>query len=86
MAYALHAYAITKEGKIPVEHIFYGETEGEADKHFRDHVNACPYFGPADREHRMITYVEKVDEIPTPDSAQAEADMAEFEDDGRPER
>lgn len=81
MAYALHAFAISKDGKIHVQHIFYGDTEGEADEHFREHVKACPMFGPAEREKRMITYVEQVDELPTPESAQDEADDSESSDD-----
>jgi hypothetical protein len=74
MAFELHAYAITPEGTIPVKHIFYGETKEETDRHFRDHVKGCPYFGPAEKEGRMITYFQEVDELPTEQSAELEAE------------
>jgi hypothetical protein len=74
MPFALHAYAITKDKKIPVQHIFYGETREEADQHFNGHVAACPMFGPAEREGRMTTFFEEIDSLPTEESVDDEAE------------
>jgi hypothetical protein len=77
MGWELHAYAVSKEGAIDVKHIFYGETREEADANFDAHVSGCPMFGPAEREHRMITFWKEVDELPTPQSADDEAEEGE---------
>jgi hypothetical protein len=74
MSFELHAYALSPEGEIHVKHIFYGETKAEADKHFQAHVKGCPMFGPAEKEGRTITYFQEVDELPTEQSAELEAE------------
>jgi hypothetical protein len=74
MAYELHAYLLTPEGEIHVKHIFYGETEAEAESHFDAHVRSCPNFGPGEREGRVISWIEEVDELPTEESAREEAE------------
>jgi hypothetical protein len=81
MAFELHAYALTEDGEIHVQHIFYGRTKQEADRHFDAHVKACPMFGPADHDGRVISFFKEVDELPCQQSAEREAADAE-EDDG----
>lgn len=80
MAIALHAYKVDEDGRITVQHIFYGETEDEADAGFQAHVKICPKFGPAEKEGRIISFYQEIDEVPTVESAELEADEAEAEE------
>jgi hypothetical protein len=81
MSWALHAYALTDDGKIHVKHIFYGRTKGEADDHFKEHVKACPMFGPADQDGRIISFFREMRQVPDQESAEQEAADAEESDD-----
>lgn len=82
MAFELHAFALAPDGTIHVKHIFYGETRKEADKHFQEHVKGCPMFGPAEKDGRIISYYTEVNELPTEDTAEVDAELAALEGDG----
>lgn len=80
MPWALHA-AIMDSGdhEIKVRHIFYGETKEECDDYFKEHLGTCSYFRSAEKSREVISWFEEIDELPTPESCNAEAEASEGE-------
>jgi len=68
MAVALHSFKIDADGRVLVQHVFYGETEDDARAVLEAHADACPKFGPAYRQDETEEIVEEIDELPTPDT------------------
>ena len=54
MAIALHSFKVDEDGEIRVQHVFYGETEREAQAILDAHAEACPKFGPAYRGDHTV--------------------------------
>lgn len=68
MAIALHSFKIDDDGRVRVEHIFYAETEEEAEEMMVAHGGGCKAFGPALEHGNTTEIVEHIDELPTPDT------------------
>lgn len=70
MAVAIHVYISDKDGNFSgVEHVFYAETEEQADKIRLAHLAGCENYGRAEATERAFETIEEIDEadIPTPE-------------------
>jgi hypothetical protein len=71
MAKAIHVFIKPKgaadDAMLPVEHIFYGRTEAEADKVRLAHMAACEIFALAEAEDRTSEEIEDLadEDVPT---------------------
>lgn len=87
MAIALHSFKIDEDGAIRVQHVFYGETLGEAEALLEAHADVCPKFGPAYKADHTMEVSEDIDDLPTPETVDdfvpGEPDDEEGEEDGR---
>lgn len=72
MALALYAYKIESDGSIDVCHIFFGENEKECDEKFAAHAAHCPQFGPAVKRGDVVSFYDKIKELPDRESVEAE--------------
>lgn len=54
-------------GRVHVQHVFYGETEREARRVFREHAAGCEFLTPAIAEGRTNEEIEEIDEDDWPD-------------------
>jgi hypothetical protein len=68
MPVALHSFKIDDDGKVRVEHIFYAETEEEAEEMLAAHAGGCRAFGPAVEHGNTAEIVEEIDVLPTPET------------------
>ncbi|TMI88317.1 MAG: hypothetical protein E6H00_12860 [Bacillati bacterium ANGP1] len=66
MPTALHSF-IQENGRVIVQHTFFGKTEAEAAKWKAHHLASCEYFRAAEKEGRTIEISEELDELPQPD-------------------
>ncbi len=73
MPHAIYSFKIDKDGEIRVGHIFFGETEREAEANLEKHAEACPKFGPAYRNEETIEIGVDIESVPA-------ADVDELED------
>ena len=77
MAVAIHVYIRDKENpeNISVEHVFYADTEAEADKIRLAHLAGCENYAKAEVDDRVAELTESIDESELPDAEEI------FEDD-----
>lgn len=68
MAWALHVYTVDPgDHTVKVEHIFYGLTKAEAEDYYKEHLDSCNYFRPAETEGRNVQEWEEIDEEDIPE-------------------
>jgi hypothetical protein len=53
MAYVIDVDVIDPDGKVYVQHRFFGEDEADARTSMEHHTKACEYFAAAVREERV---------------------------------
>ena len=83
MPTALHVLVVPKGGgKVTVEHVFYAETDEEAQKAYDAHAAGCEFLTPAIAENRVEEELEDIDEEDWPDFAddEPEEEGADAED------
>ena len=70
MAVALHVYIRDEHDplKIPVEHVFYGATEAEADQIRLAHLAGCENYAKAEVDDRVAELTESIDDSELPDA------------------
>ncbi len=81
MAVALHIFVVPKDNpRVKVEHVFYGDTEAEAQETFKAHAAGCEFLGPAITEKRVEEEVEDIDDADWPEFFDEDGDDEEDED------
>jgi hypothetical protein len=85
MAVAIHVYIRDKENpeKISVEHVFYADTEAEADKIRLAHLAGCSNYARAEVDDRVAELTD--DDCELPDAEEIFDGGAELEDDDEDE-
>jgi len=78
MPYAIES-SIFENDVCTVRHVFFGETEADAEKMRKHYLESCEYFRAAVSEKRVDEETFEVDRVPTPE------DPDEFDDDGEDE-
>jgi hypothetical protein len=83
MAFELTSYIVDPgDGTIKVAHIFFGDTEAEAQRYRAEHLAHCKYMQGADSgegKGELLEFTDEIDERPTPES------LSDEEDDEEPE-
>jgi hypothetical protein len=76
---AIHSFVLPPGGgKVKVEHVFYGETEEEAQAAMDAHAAGCKAFGPAVKDGETV---EQIEDLEAGDWPTAEELVEELADD-----
>lgn len=67
MATALWSFKLDKDGRIRVAHVFFGDTDEEAQATLKAHADICPKFGPAFRNKETVEIPVELDDLPEGD-------------------
>jgi hypothetical protein len=67
MPTALYSFKLDKDGKIRVAHVFFGDSEAEAEANLTAHAGICPKFGPAFQNKETVEIPVEIEDLPEGD-------------------
>jgi len=85
MPHAIYSFKVDHDGEIRVAHIFFGQTENEAERNLEKHANACPKFGPAYRADETIEVGVDIESVPAADIDEIEEFIGVTDEDAEDE-